>query len=137
MVITSVGSIAVDDIRGHLRCVEADVTLDIGRVTITRPAEVVRALPHAVGARVILITRGGGEGVQLVDADDLIEAVVNLPLLVALALGHATDAVELAMLDAAGCGRGLDTVSAVSGRGATPEALRSFSLLLKLSRSEK
>ena len=62
-VITGVGSVAVDDIRAQLRELEADVTLDVIRVPITRPEEVVRALRQAAEAQAVLITRGGGEGV--------------------------------------------------------------------------
>ncbi len=38
-----------------------------------------------------LITRGGGEGVQVLDDEELIRAVAGSPVPVAVALGHATD----------------------------------------------
>jgi exodeoxyribonuclease VII large subunit len=52
---------------------------------------VVKALRQIAGARAVLITRGGGEGVQALDDDELIGAVVRSPVPVAVALGHATD----------------------------------------------
>jgi exodeoxyribonuclease VII large subunit len=55
------------------------------------PTEVVRSLRQVLGARAVLMTRSGGEGVQALDDDELIGAVARSPVPVAVALGHATD----------------------------------------------
>jgi exodeoxyribonuclease VII large subunit len=91
LVLTGVGSVAVDDIRSQLGEREADVVLDVVRVAITRPNEVRRALGQATAAQLVVITRGGGEGVNVLDDEGLIEAVAACPVPVAVALGHATD----------------------------------------------
>jgi hypothetical protein len=92
VVITGVGSVAVDDIRAQLRELESELDLEVVRVPITRPEEVVRALRQAAGARAVVITRGGGEGVQVLDEDELTGAVASSPTPVAVALGHACSA---------------------------------------------
>jgi exonuclease VII large subunit len=56
-----------------------------------RPAEVAAALRGATGAQAVVLTRGGGEGVHLLDDNDLIGAVASSPVPVAVALGHASD----------------------------------------------
>jgi exodeoxyribonuclease VII large subunit len=90
-IITGVGSVAVDDIRSQLGDREADVVLDVVRVAITRPEEVRKALAEATAAQLVVITRGGGESVQVLDDEALIAAVTASPVPVAVALGHATD----------------------------------------------
>ena len=91
VVITGVGSVAVDDIRSQLREAEGEVTLEVVRVPVSRPADVMRAVRQAADARVVVLTRGGGEGVHALDDDELIGAVASSPVPVAVALGHATD----------------------------------------------
>ncbi len=91
VVITGVGSVAVDDIRSQLREAEGEVVLEVVRVPVSRPADVTRAVQQAADARVVVLTRGGGEGVNALDDDDLIRAVAASPVPVAVALGHATD----------------------------------------------
>jgi exonuclease VII large subunit len=61
------------------------------RVAVTRPEEVLRALRQATGAQAVVITRGGSDGVQLLDNEELIGAVMGSPVPVAVALGHASD----------------------------------------------
>jgi hypothetical protein len=90
-VITGVGSVAVDDIRAQLREAEADIELDVIRVPMTRPAEVARAVGQATAAHLIVMTRGGGEGVNALDDEDLIRAVAASPVPVGAAVGHASD----------------------------------------------
>jgi hypothetical protein len=90
VVITGVGSVAVDDVRVQLKELESDGTLEVVRVPIGRPAEVVKALRNAAADAVVL-TRGGGEGVNVLDGEGLIDAVAASPVPVAVALGHATD----------------------------------------------
>ncbi len=51
VVITGQGSVAVDDIRAQLRELEADIRLEVVRVPITRPREVVQALRQALDAQ--------------------------------------------------------------------------------------
>ncbi len=65
--------------------------LDVVRVPITRPDQVRKALSEATAAQLVVITRGGGEGVQVLDEEELIGAVASCPVPVAVALGHATD----------------------------------------------
>jgi hypothetical protein len=80
VVITGVGSVAVDDVRAQLREAEADLGLEVMRVPITRPAEVARALRQATDAAAVAITRGGGEGVHDLDDEGLIQAVTSAPV---------------------------------------------------------
>src|SRR5688572_29939218 len=40
VLVTGVGSVAVDDVRSQLREAEAEVALEVVRVAVTRPAEV-------------------------------------------------------------------------------------------------
>ncbi len=72
-----------------MRELEADIRLEVVRVPITRPREVIKALHQPLDAQAVLITRGGGEGVQVLDDEELIGAVAGSP--VPVALGHATD----------------------------------------------
>jgi exonuclease VII large subunit len=90
VVITGVGSVAVDDIRSQLREAEADLDLQVVQVPMSRPAEVTAAPLGAGNAHAVIVTRGGGEGVHVLD-DDLIRAVAASPVFVAVALGHASD----------------------------------------------
>src|SRR5262249_55614582 len=64
---------------------------DVVRVPITRPADVVQALRRVESADLIVLTRGGGEGLEALDQDDLLGAVAAAPVPVAVALGHATN----------------------------------------------
>jgi exonuclease VII large subunit len=72
------------------------------RVPITRPEEVRKALGEATAAQLVVITRGGGESVQVLDDEALIGAVAACPVPVAVALGHATDDLVLGRV-ADGC----------------------------------
>jgi exonuclease VII large subunit len=87
VVVTGVGSVAVDDVRSQVREAEGDFDLEVVRVSMSRPA----ALRRATDAHAIVITRGGGEGVHVLDDDDLIRAAAASPVPVAVALGHASD----------------------------------------------
>jgi regulator of replication initiation timing len=91
IIITGVASVAVDDVRAQLKDAEEDVELDIRRVSIVRPAEVMREIRQSVDAHLLLLTRGGGQEVHDLDDDDLIEAVASSPVPMAVALGHASD----------------------------------------------
>jgi hypothetical protein len=68
VVVTGVGSVAIDDIRSQLREAEGYVELEVARVPMSRPAEV-------AAAQAVVLTRGGGEVVQVLDDDELIRAV--------------------------------------------------------------
>jgi exonuclease VII large subunit len=83
--------VAVDDIRSQLREAEGEVDLEVVRVSMSRPADVAAALRRATDAHAIVITRGGGDGVHVLDDGDLIRAVAGSPVPVAVALGHASD----------------------------------------------
>jgi exodeoxyribonuclease VII large subunit len=90
-IITGVGSVAVDDIRAQLREAEDDLTLDVVRVSMHRPADVVKAIRHATEVQAVALTRGGGQDVHELDAEELIAAVASPPVPVLVALGHASD----------------------------------------------
>jgi exodeoxyribonuclease VII large subunit len=81
----------VDDIRAQLREAEADLDLQVVRVSMHRPEEVARAVRQAEGAQAVALTRGGGQTVHDLDDDPLIGAVAGSPVPVLVALGHATD----------------------------------------------
>jgi exodeoxyribonuclease VII large subunit len=91
VVVTGVGSVAVDDLRAQLREAEADFDLQVVRVSMHRPGEVARAVRQATGAQAVALTRGGGQTVHDLDGDALIAAVAGSPVPVLVALGHATD----------------------------------------------
>jgi hypothetical protein len=78
-IITGVGSVAVDDIRAQLREAEADLALDVVRVSMHRPADVARAIRQAADVQAVALTRGGGSDVHELDAEELIAAVASSP----------------------------------------------------------
>ena len=78
------------DVRAQLRDAEADIDLAVVRVPLSRIEDVVRALRQAA-AQLVALTRGGGQGVQDLDTEELIGAVAAAAVPVAVALGHATD----------------------------------------------
>jgi hypothetical protein len=88
-------SVAVEDIRAQLKETEEDVELDIRRVSLSRPEEVVRELRQSCNAQVCILTRGGGDDVHDLDAEELIEAVASSPSPVLVAIGHASDQPQL------------------------------------------
>ena len=90
-IITGVGSVAVDDIRAQLREAEEEVELRVVRVSMHRPEEVARAVRQAGDAHLVAVTRGGGQDVHELEADELIGAVASSPVPVVAALGHAPD----------------------------------------------
>jgi exodeoxyribonuclease VII large subunit len=96
VIITGNASVAVDDVRSQLREAEADLDLEVVRVPINQPREVVRALQEAAGADAVAIVRGGGRDAQELDEDGLIGAVASAPVPVLAAVGHATDDLVLA-----------------------------------------
>jgi exodeoxyribonuclease VII large subunit len=91
VVVTGVSLVAVDDIRAQLREAEADLDLQVVRVSMHRPEEVARTVRQAAGAQAVALTRGGRQTVRDLDDDALIEAVAGSPVPVLVALGHATD----------------------------------------------
>jgi hypothetical protein len=91
VLISGVGSVAVDDVRAQLREAEADLDLQVVRVSMHRPGEVARAVRQAAGAQAVALTRGGGQTVHNLDDEELIGAVAGSPVPVLVALGHATD----------------------------------------------
>jgi exodeoxyribonuclease VII large subunit len=90
-IITGVGSVAVDDIHAQLREAEADLALDVVRVSMHRPAVVARAIRQAADAQAVALTRGGGQDVHELDTEELIGAVASSLVPVVVALGHASD----------------------------------------------
>jgi hypothetical protein len=91
VVVSGVGSVAVDDVRAQLREAEADLDLQVVRVSMHRPEEVARAVRQAAGAQAVALTRGGGQTVHDLDDEEVIGAVAGSPVPVLVALGHATD----------------------------------------------
>jgi hypothetical protein len=90
-IITGVGSVAVDDIRAQLRDAEDDLALDVVRVSMHRPGDVARAIRQAADVQAVALTRGGGQDVHELDAEELIAALASSPVPVLVALGHASD----------------------------------------------
>jgi exodeoxyribonuclease VII large subunit len=91
VLISGMGSVAVDDFRAQLREAEADLDLQVVRVSMHRPGEVARAVRQAAGVQAVALTRGGGQTVHDLDDEELIGAVAGSPVPVLVALGHATD----------------------------------------------
>jgi exonuclease VII large subunit len=90
-IITGVASVAVDDILAQLREAEADLTLDVVRVSMHRPGEVVKAIRQVADVQAIALTRGGGQVIHELDTEDLIADVASSLIPVLVALGHASD----------------------------------------------
>lgn len=95
-VVTAMASTAMDDIRAQLRETEQAVEFAVHNVAMNRPEDVAAAV-RAVGpqADMVVVTRGGGSGVQDLDAAELIEAVANCAVPVVVAVGHASDVLVL------------------------------------------
>jgi exodeoxyribonuclease VII large subunit len=91
--------LAPDDVGAQLREAEADVEFAVVRVPMTRPVEVARARTSASGSDLVVLTRGGGEGLLALEEDALIGAVASSPVPVAAALAHATDDLVLARVE--------------------------------------
>jgi hypothetical protein len=94
-VVTGVGSVAVDDVRAQLREAEDDLAVEVVRVSMHRPAEVARAIRNTADVHAVALTRGGGQDVHELDAEELIAAVASSPVPVLVALGHASDELVL------------------------------------------
>jgi hypothetical protein len=86
VVVSGVTSVAVGDLRSQLREAEADYSLEVVRVSMHDPKEVARAVRHAADARAVALTRGGGQSVHDLDAEEVIEAVASSPAPVLVAL---------------------------------------------------
>src|SRR5262249_8876889 len=78
VLISGMGSVAVDDVRAQLREAEADLDLQLVRVSMHRPGEVARAIRQAAGAQAVALTRGGGQTVHDLDDEELIGAGTRL-----------------------------------------------------------
>jgi exodeoxyribonuclease VII large subunit len=81
----------VEDIRAQLKETEEDVELDIRRVSLSRPDEIVRELHQSCDAQLLVLTRGGGDDVLDLDTEEVIEVVASSPSPVVVAIGHAAD----------------------------------------------
>src|SRR5262245_21964165 len=91
VLVSGMGSVAEDDVRAQLREAEADLDLQVVRVSMHRPGEVARAVRQAAGAQAVALTRGGGQTVHDLDDEELIGAVAGSPVPVLVALGHAKE----------------------------------------------
>src|SRR5262249_57362277 len=80
VLISGLGSVAVDDIRAQLREAEADLDLQVMWVSMHRPGEVARAVRQAAGAQAVALTRGGGQTVHGPDDAERIGAGARSPL---------------------------------------------------------
>jgi hypothetical protein len=95
-VVTATTTTAMDDIRAQLRDMEAAVELQVHSIAMTRPDEVADAVRRAAPqADLLVITRGGGTAVEDLDADELIQSIVDSPVPAVVAVGHAGDVLVL------------------------------------------
>jgi hypothetical protein len=90
VVVTGVGSVAVDDIRAQLREAEAELELQVVRVSMHEPAAVAQPLRQATDAQAVVLTRGGGQTVHGLEWG-VDRALAASPVPVLAALGHATE----------------------------------------------
>src|SRR5262249_52585731 len=91
VLISGMGSVAVDDVRAQLREAEADLDLEVVRVSMHRPAEVARAVRQAAGAQAVALTGGGGPKVHGPGDEGAVRGVARPPRARVGALGHPTD----------------------------------------------
>jgi exodeoxyribonuclease VII large subunit len=89
--ITGVGSVALDDIQHQLKEFEQEIGLEVHRVSMTNPPEIVRKINECTDVNLIVLTRGGGPDVDILDDDALIEAMYSSVVPTVAALGHSTD----------------------------------------------
>lgn len=95
-VVTATTTTAMDDVRAQLREIEAAVELHVHSIAMTRPDEVADAVRRASPqADLLVVTRGGGTAVEDLDADELIQAIVDSPVPAVVAVGHASDVLVL------------------------------------------
>jgi len=89
--VTGITSVAIDDIRSQVAGLEEFIDLIVIRIAMTQPTEVAAAIRNSIDANLLVLARGGGQDVASLDDEDVIDAVANSPIPVAVALGHATD----------------------------------------------
>lgn len=95
-VVTATTTTAMDDIRAQLREMEAAVELQVHSIAMTRPDDVAEAVRQAAPqADLVVVTRSGGTAVEDLDAEELIQAVVDSPVPAVVAVGHAGDVLVL------------------------------------------
>ncbi len=90
-VVTGVGSVAVDDIRSQLLEWEKQIDLEVVRVSMDQALKVSLAIRDSAEYHLVVLTRGGGSDVHLLDNDEVIDAITSAPTAVAVAVGHASD----------------------------------------------
>ncbi len=91
-IVTATTGVAMDDIRRQLQEAEADVEIATFAVPMNQPERVARAIHEAAqAADLVVLTRGGGTGVDDLDADQVIEAIASCPVATIAAVGHASD----------------------------------------------
>jgi exodeoxyribonuclease VII large subunit len=95
-IVSPATGVALDDIRQQLREAEQQVDISSFEGTMTQPEMVAKILQDAaLKADLVVLTRGGGTGVDTLDADVLIEAVASCPKPTIVAVGHASDVLVL------------------------------------------
>ncbi|MDG6913408.1 MAG: hypothetical protein JRN35_10065 [Nitrososphaerota archaeon] len=84
--------VALQDIRAQLLEGEPEVDLQVREASMTTPEAVVQAVREtALNVDLLVLTRGGGQGLDDLDTDALIQAVVQSPVPTVVAVGHAID----------------------------------------------
>jgi hypothetical protein len=96
-VVTATTTTAMDDIRAQMWELEAAVEVQVHSIAMTRPDEVAKAVRRAAPQADLLVVtrRGGGTAVEDLDADELIQAIVDYPVLVVVGVGHASEVLSL------------------------------------------
>jgi hypothetical protein len=84
--------VALDDVTAQLEDAEPLVDLRPLRVSMADPGAVAHAVLEAgQAADVVVLTRGGGEGVERLDDEAVLRAVAACPVPCVVAVGHADD----------------------------------------------
>ena len=84
--------VALQDIRAQLLDGEPEVDLQVREVSMASPEAVAQAVSETGPfVDLLVLTRGGGQGVDDLDASVLIQALVQSPVPTIVAVGHAVD----------------------------------------------
>jgi len=85
------GAIVDQDIKHQVREAMIAYEFKYGRVNLSQPAEIIKALETHDGADILIIARGGGENMAIFDNPAIGETALKLRSIFMTALGHTTD----------------------------------------------